>query len=126
MSKTIIDVKHFEFRWSRITRNCCNGVTFFPNWFSPIVHCHTLYHLQCIHVVLEFLNNILPLNVGKPWKNLDTLAYQRGLQEFFWRNLYHIRVIDVFSDMAHFRTSQRNGIKITFNTTIFVFFPTVN
>ena len=23
MSKTIIDVKHFEFRWSRITRNCC-------------------------------------------------------------------------------------------------------
>ena len=24
MSKTIIDVKHFEFRWSRITRNCCN------------------------------------------------------------------------------------------------------
>ena len=25
MSKTIIDVKHFEFRWSRITRNCCNA-----------------------------------------------------------------------------------------------------
>ena len=24
MSKTIIDVKHFEFRWSRITGNCCN------------------------------------------------------------------------------------------------------
>ena len=23
MSKTIIDVKYFEFRWSRITRNCC-------------------------------------------------------------------------------------------------------
>lgn len=24
MSKTIIDVKSFEFKWSRITRNCCN------------------------------------------------------------------------------------------------------
>ena len=23
MSKTIIDVTHFEFRWSRVTRNCC-------------------------------------------------------------------------------------------------------
>ena len=27
MSKTIIDVKHFEFRWSRITRNCSNHST---------------------------------------------------------------------------------------------------
>ena len=27
MSKTIIDVKHFEFRWSRITRNCCKTET---------------------------------------------------------------------------------------------------
>ena len=27
MSKTIIDVKHFEFRWSRITRNRCKTET---------------------------------------------------------------------------------------------------
>ena len=26
MSKTIIDVKHFEFRWSRITQNCCKKI----------------------------------------------------------------------------------------------------
>ena len=32
MSKTIIDVKHFEFRWSRITRNCCNNSR--SDWFS--------------------------------------------------------------------------------------------
>ena len=27
MSKTIIDDKHFEFRWSRINRNCCKPST---------------------------------------------------------------------------------------------------
>ena len=32
MSKTIIDVKHFEFRWSRIPRNCCNNSR--SDWFS--------------------------------------------------------------------------------------------
>ena len=33
MSKTIIDVKHFEFTWPRITRNCCK-VGF---WRNPVL-----------------------------------------------------------------------------------------
>ena len=54
MSKTIIDVKHFKFRWSRITRNCCNiCVLRAPR--SNLIYTQVLATLTLFQVCKHFL-----------------------------------------------------------------------